>query len=273
MKGITIGGEAGQSRMVYACQARVLSDLHVEFDKVPPPLHVNAIVEDVAELAADVVEVSIKPLAPIDPLPGQYCRFAFRGFPSRAYSPTLELRRSRQSGTFGLHVKRVKGGRVSSELGRAIRPGHRLWIDGPFGTAFHRRGRKERLVLASSGTGFAPMFAVADAALMENYHRPMVLVAGARRLDQLYMPSALGRLSAAPNVTIIATAEEPQSESRLVRVGGVTDHLPAFCRATLSSWPAHQILCERCRVWPMRREPKFISTYSRQVARDRMAAV
>ena len=225
-EGTTLGGESGQPAMVLACQARVLSNLKVEYDVLPPVARVAGRLDSLIDLSGDVVELSIRPSAPLAMLPGQYCRVAFQGHPARAYSPTAPVGRAAQSDTISLHVQRVPGGRVSSRLGQAISAGHRLTIEGPFGTAFHRPNRNERLVLASRGTGFAPIFAVANAALRENWQREMVLVAGARTLEALYMPAALGRLSAAPNVAVIATVEEPQIHSRLVRHGPVPDNLP-----------------------------------------------
>ena len=164
----------------------------------------------------------------MDLLPGQYCHFTFQGFPARTYSPTVPLKGSNQLGTFRLQIQRVEGGKVSPQLGTGIKAGHPLKIEGPFGSAFHRPGRRERLVLASRGTGFAPILAVADAALREDRHREIVLVAGARNLAALYMPSALGRLSSGPGVSVIATAEEPQNQSSLVRQGPVAEHVPAL---------------------------------------------
>jgi CDP-4-dehydro-6-deoxyglucose reductase len=75
-------------------------------------------------------------------------------------------------------VKRARGGRVTSCLGTSIRPGHRLRMEGPFGRAFLRPGG--RLILAGSGTGFAPIWAIACVALREYRNRPIVLIAGAR---------------------------------------------------------------------------------------------
>ena len=225
-KGITVGGETTQPRMVLACQARILSDLKVEFDDLPSPQMVAAKLGNVVDLGPDVVELEVLPVTPLEILPGQYCRFTFRGFPTRSFSPTVPLAGRVQPGAFRLQIQRVPGGRVSSQFGSKIKTGHHLKIEGPFGTAFHRPNRKERLVLAARGTGFAPILAVADAALRENRHREIVLVAGARNIEQLYMPAALGRLSTAPNVAVIATAEEPQNRSRVVRHGPVAEHLP-----------------------------------------------
>lgn len=226
--GITVGGDCGQPGYVHACQARVLSDLQIAFDAVPEPVTIDATLSGLNDLAADVVELEVSPAKPFEMLPGQYCRFTFRGFPPRSFSPTVPLVGRNRPGTFRLQIKRVRDGRVSTQLGKSIGVGHGLTIDGPFGAAYHRPGCEERLVMAASGTGFAPILAVADAALKENPQRQMVLIAGARRLQSLYMPAALGRLSALPNVTVIAAAEEPQTESRLVRPGRIEDHLPSL---------------------------------------------
>jgi len=229
-RGIALGGESGQPGTVLACQARVLSNLKLEYDLLPPVRWVTGSLERVTERSGNVAELAIRLSAPFEILPGQYCRIAFRGHPPRAYSPTAPLEAATGAGSFSLHVQRVPGGRVSSALGTRITAGHKLKIEGPFGTAFHRPNRKQRLVLASRGTGFAPIFAVADAALRENWQREMVVVAGARSLEALYMPAALGRLSAAPNVAVIATVEEQQAHSRLVRHGPVADSLPPLNR-------------------------------------------
>jgi CDP-4-dehydro-6-deoxyglucose reductase, E3 len=121
-------------------------------------------------------------------------------------------------------VKRVRGGRVTSCLGTSIRPGHRLRMEGPFGRAFLRPGG--RLILAGSGTGFAPIWAIACVALREYRNRPIVLIAGARRLSALYMKPALAQLSRVPNVTVIPTIEEGPSPHPLVRIGRIEAQLP-----------------------------------------------
>lgn len=225
-RGVTVGGESPQPGMVYACQARVLSDLDIEVESLPDPVRIGAWIGSLTELCSDVVQLEIQTETPPGMLPGQYCRFAFKGFPARSYSPTAALLGPSRPGTFFLHIQRVRDGRVSSQLGHTIQAGHPLTIEGPFGTAFHRPGRSERLVLAASGTGFAPIYAVAEAALREDFNRHIVMVAGARRLQSLYMPAALGWMSTAPNVTVIATADEAQSLSRVVRTGTPADHLP-----------------------------------------------
>lgn len=248
VKGQTVCGETHTQGMVHACQARVVSDLEVEMEDVPEIDTTRARLTGLRELAPDIVELAIAPEKGITFLPGQYFRFAFNGFPARAYSATASLDGRIGGRVIHLNVKRVRGGRVSSCLGTTIRPGHRLRIEGPFGRAFLRPGGKGRLILAGSGTGFAPIWAIACMALREDRHRPIVVIAGARRLSALYMKPALAQLARLPNVTIIPAIEEGPSPHPSVRIGRVeahthpstppTSYMPADRRAWLTLCPA-----------------------------------
>jgi CDP-4-dehydro-6-deoxyglucose reductase, E3 len=226
VKGQTVCGETHTQGMVHACQARVVSDLEVEMEDVPEIDTTRARLTGIRELAPDILELTIAPERSITYLPGQYFRFAFNGFPARAYSPTGSLDGRIGGRVIHLNIKRVRGGRVSSALGTAIRPGHRLHVEGPFGRAFLRPGGKGRLILAGSGTGFAPVWAIACMALREYRDRPLVMIAGARRLSALYMTPALVQLARLPNVTIIPTIEEGPSPTPAVRIGRIEAHMP-----------------------------------------------
>jgi CDP-4-dehydro-6-deoxyglucose reductase len=226
-KGQTFGGESRQQGVVHACQARVFSDLTVEYDILPPVERVDARVTRLVNLTPDVVELTITPAKRLPILPGQYCRFTFRGFPARAFSPTAPLDRPGGLGrSFRLNVKRVRDGRVSPNLGRYIKVGHPLKVEGPYGAAFLRPGKAQRLVLVAGGTGFAPIWAVADAALRENPTRHLVLIAGVRSLKSFYMAQALNRANQLLNVRVIATAEELDGAHPAYRPGRPSDHLP-----------------------------------------------
>jgi CDP-4-dehydro-6-deoxyglucose reductase, E3 len=226
VKGQTVCGETHTKGMVHACQARVVSDLEVDMEDVPEIDTTRARLAGLRELAPDIVELAIAPEREIAYLPGQYFRFAFAGFPARAYSATASMDGRIGGRVIRLNVKRVRGGRVSPAFGTRIRPGHRLHVQGPFGQAFLRPGGRGRLILAGSGTGFAPVWAIAVMALRENRDRPIVMIAGARRLPALYMTPALALLSRMPNVTVIPTIDEGPSPSAVVRTGRIEAHLP-----------------------------------------------
>jgi len=226
VKGQTVCGETHTQGMVHACQARVVSDLEVEMEDVPEIDTTRARLVGLREVAPDIFELSIAPEKSIAYLPGQYFRFAFNGFPARAYSPTASFDGRIGGRVMHLNVKRLRDGRVTSALGNAIRPGHRLRIEGPFGRAFLRPGGRGRLILAGSGTGFAPIWAIACMALRENRDRPIVVIAGARRLPALYMTPILALIARLPNVTVIPTIEEGPSPHPSVRLGRIEAHMP-----------------------------------------------
>jgi 3-phenylpropionate/trans-cinnamate dioxygenase ferredoxin reductase subunit len=183
-------------------------------------------VADLARLAPDVIGVSLEMQKPFHLLPAQYCKMQFRGFPARCYSPSYPLEGGPSANLLHFHVRRLPGGIVSSALGKRIRVGHRVRLTGPFGSAFLRPNHSGRTVLVSSGTGFAPMWSIAVAAITERPPRELVVVVATRKIQSFYMHGALCRLALFPNVTIVPIVSEPQSVSPAIRSGRPTDHLP-----------------------------------------------
>lgn len=225
-KGLTLGGETLQPGMIHACQARVFSDLDLSIEALPAARQIQARIVSLTDVTPDVVELEIAPAERFQLWPGQYCRFTFRGFPERAFSPTAPLTGDETGQNFRLNIKRVRNGRVSTNLGGKIKPGHALTIHGPFGHAFLRPRQSNRLVLVAGGTGFAPMWAVGDAALREHPWREVVFIAGTRTAAQLYMLPALSLARKFPNVTTIATTEAEEDTDPAILRGRPSDHLP-----------------------------------------------
>jgi NAD(P)H-flavin reductase/ferredoxin len=228
VKGRVFGGREEGDDMIRACQARVVSDIEVVTEQVPDQVSISARVADIVQLAPDVVGVDVELQKPLRYLPGQFCKLQFQGFPARCYSPTYPLEGRPDKRLLHFHVRKFPDGVVSSELGRDIRIGHRVRLTGPFGTAFLRPDHAGTIVLASSGTGFAPMWSIAVAAIIERPQRELIFVVAARKVQSLYMHAALCRLALFPNVTIIPTVSEPQSVSSAIRTGRPADHLPAL---------------------------------------------
>jgi CDP-4-dehydro-6-deoxyglucose reductase, E3 len=226
--GITLGGETQQRGIVHACQARVFSDLSLAVEALPAVKRIDASITHIADLTDDVVELTLASSERLDLLAGQYCKFTFKGFPTRPFSPTAPLDGGVSNDKIRLNIKRVRDGRVSPNLGRTIKPGHRLTIDGPFGHAFLRPNLQNRLVLIGTGTGFAPVWAVCDAALKENPHREIVIVTGARTISSLYMWPALELARCFKTVSVIVAAEQAHPNYAHVRAGRPLDHLPTL---------------------------------------------
>jgi NAD(P)H-flavin reductase len=224
--GKVFGGTEHGSDMIHACQARVVSDLRLVREAVPDPVSIQAEVADLARLAPDVVGVSLALPQRLKHIPGQYCKLQFRGFPARSYSPSYPLEGAPDNHLLSFHIRRIHGGAVSAALGAKIRIGHRVKLTGPFGSAFFRPKHRGRMVVVASGTGFAPMWSIAVAAITEQPQRELVFVVATRKLQSFYMHAALCRLALFPNVTIIPVVSEPQDVSAALRSGQPTDYLP-----------------------------------------------
>jgi naphthalene 1,2-dioxygenase ferredoxin reductase component len=187
-----VGTQYGVS--VLACQAKVAGDAAIHFDAVPVPFTTSGRVVSLKDLSGEIVEVIIEVEKQIPYLPGQYINATFAGFPGRDYSPALTMDGLRELNQIVLHIKKLQDGVVSSALGKKIVPGSKVKIKGPHGSAFLRRG-EGRLVLVSSGTGFAPIWSIAVAARLGQPERELVLVAGARDPRNLYMRPAFDWLA------------------------------------------------------------------------------
>jgi NAD(P)H-flavin reductase len=97
-------------------------------------------------------------------------------------------------------------------------------VRGPFGNAFFRKA-DGRIVLVATGTGWAPIWAVARAARYHQPQREMVVVVGARDAGNLYMQPSLEWLRQTGVQQITMTC----SGSRVVnpiQSGRPTVHLP-----------------------------------------------
>ena len=226
VEGKVFGGTEEGSDGILACQARIVSDIRLESESVPETLSLSARVAAVDRLAHDVIGVTVKLREPFDHLPGQYCKLQFRGYPERSYSPTCPLERAPRRDLLYFHIRRFPDGAVSSALGNDIKAGHRVRVSGPFGSAFLRRDHPGRIVLVASGTGFAPMWSIAAAAIAEHPKRDLIFVAAARTLPSFYMHPALCRLALFPNVRIVPVVLEAQGVTSAIRCGRPTDYLP-----------------------------------------------
>lgn len=211
---------------VLACQARVSGDAVVEFDAVPEVRKLTGTVSAVRQLSPDIVETTLLLPQDFTYLPGQYVKCKFSGYPSRDYSPTLRADGTGNLNELILHIRRQPGGAVSSDLGKRIRPGHRVVVRGPFGSAFYRTGTG-RIILVAAGTGWAPIWAIARAARYREPSREMVVIVGARDRRNLYMAESLAWLAATGVARIMPTSSGGGKAGVILR-GRPTDHLPAL---------------------------------------------
>jgi 3-phenylpropionate/trans-cinnamate dioxygenase ferredoxin reductase subunit len=212
-------------RTVLACQAKVIGNAEIAFDEVPNVSKRGGTITSMTTLAPDIVEVVVMLATPIEIRPGQYLSVKFSGFPARDLSPTVRFDGTAEPGELVFHIRRYPGGLVSTQIGSTIRLGHRVQVRGPFGSAFLREGDSP-LILIGGGTGWAPIWAVAAAARREQRHRDMVVIAGAREAESLYMRRSLEWLIDDGVRDVLATAEVGAIDP--VLRGRPTHYLPSL---------------------------------------------
>jgi 3-phenylpropionate/trans-cinnamate dioxygenase ferredoxin reductase subunit len=226
LAGLVRGGEGSEPGLVHACQCRILGDLLIERGQPSGVRRVGGMLSSLRPLSAEVMEVGVRTRHALPYHAGQYAQVRFSGYPSRPFSITHPLSGTPNGPMVWFHVRRIEGGRVSSSLGKRIRPGHRVSLTGPYGSAHFRPNLEGRLILVASNTGFAPIWSIAVAALRENPQRSILLIAGGRSLAALYMGPALVQLARFRNVHIVPVCSGPQTVTEVVKPGRPTDYLP-----------------------------------------------
>jgi NAD(P)H-flavin reductase/ferredoxin len=220
------GGEGSEPGIVHACQCRIVADAVIERDQPSGLRTVEGVLSSLRVLSPEVIEVGIRTDRALPHHAGQYAQVQFSGYPSRPFSMTHPLSSNPNSHSVWFHVRRMKGGRVTSSLGKRIKPGHRVNLTGPYGSAHFRPNLDNRLLLVATNTGFAPIWSIAVAALRENPERAMMIIAGGRTIESLYMGPALMQLARFPNTRVVPVCSTPQTLTKAVNLGRPTDYLP-----------------------------------------------
>ena len=231
LSGEVQGGEGAEPGVIHACQCRVMGDVDIEKDDRSGVHGVDGVLSSLRQVSNEVVEVGIRTDRALPYLAGQYAQVRFDGYPSRPFSitqPLQPLRGVPAGRSVWFHVRQMKGGHVTNSLGKNIKPGHRVKLTGPYGAAHFRSNQHGPLILVASNTGFAPIWSIAIAALRENPKRVMMIIAGGRAIDSLYMWPALVRLANFPNVQVVPYCSARQTLTDAIRFGRPTDFLPTL---------------------------------------------
>jgi NAD(P)H-flavin reductase/ferredoxin len=226
VSGVMKGGEASEPGCVHACQCRIVGDAEIEKSKAGAMRTVEGVLASLRPLSREVMEVGIRTDRALPYHAGQYAQLRFSGYPSRPFSITHPLHGNLDSRLIWFHIRKMEDGRVTPMLGRRIKPGHRVKVTGPYGSAHFRANQDNRLILVGTNTGFAPIWSIAVAALRENPQRRMMIIAGGKTIDALYMGPALGRLARFPNVRVVPCCSAKEALPRVVKPGRPTDFLP-----------------------------------------------
>jgi len=151
------------------CQSHACSDMHLE---IPgwcldsPALVVEAQILDKRALALDVIELVLKPDAPLPARPGQYLKFRLADGDTRCFS--IANLPAQDDGRLVFHIRRVSGGYFSEGILDGLAVGERLQLEGPFGACTWQEDDAAAVVLFATGTGYAGIKPILLSALMGN---------------------------------------------------------------------------------------------------------
>lgn len=226
VSGEVLGGEGSEPNIVHACQCRIVGDGVFERAQSLDVRSVKGELTVLRPLSREVMEVTIRTARALPYHAGQYAQLRFEGYPSRPFSITHPLNGNTDGRSVCFHIRRMRHGAVTPALGKRIRLGHRVELTGPFGAAHFRPNLNGRLLLIATNTGFAPIWSIAVAALRENPERMIMIIAGGRSKDALYMGPALGQLARFPNVVVVASCSSPQPQISWAQPGRPTEFIP-----------------------------------------------
>ncbi|MCM5680039.1 2Fe-2S iron-sulfur cluster-binding protein [Schlegelella sp. S2-27] len=226
---------------VLACQTFVTQPCTVEIPEpdevvVHPACIVKATVETVETLTRDVKRVVLRPAKPIGYSPGQYVQLQFTPEHARPYS----MAGLAGDGTLEFHVRKVPGGRVSSYIATELKPGDRVRVSGPLGTAYLRRKHDGPMLCVAGGTGLAPVLSILRAVVAEGLRNPVHLYIGVRTPADVYGMGWLRDLQLQHPALSLQVVVASADGSSGLRRGLVTDAIEQDI-ASLAGW--HAYLC------------------------------
>lgn len=154
--------------LLLACQCRAKTDIQIKarLDATyrPPiePRRRKARLAAISDITHDIREFRFDAEGEADFLPGQYAMLDIPGVGTpRAYSMSNN---ANSKGEWHFQIRRVPGGKATSQLFDHIRVGDEIELDAPFGLAWLRTETTRHLACIAGGSGLAPMISIARGA-------------------------------------------------------------------------------------------------------------
>jgi CDP-4-dehydro-6-deoxyglucose reductase len=144
-------------------------------------------------------------------LAGQYIDFLLKDGKRRSFSLAT---RPDPAGVTALeiHVRHTPGGVFTDHVFSALKVRDLLRFEGPLGSFYLREDSNKPIVMVASGTGFAPIKAIAQHALEKKIARPITLYWGVRLKRDLYQ---LDVAQSWPHVKFIPVLSDEKWEGRM----------------------------------------------------------
>ncbi|HEY9381053.1 MAG TPA: CDP-6-deoxy-delta-3,4-glucoseen reductase [Burkholderiales bacterium] len=166
---------------------------------------IDKITDDVA-----VLHLSLPANERLQFLPGQYIEFILKDGTRKSFSMANA---PHDDASVQVHVRHVPGGKFTDHVFNTMKEREIMRFEGPLGSFFLREDSDKPIVFVASGTGFAPIKAILEAAFQKSTQRDMVLYWGGRRPKDLYMADLVGQWVAAhPNFRFVPVVSEALPE-------------------------------------------------------------
>lgn len=185
-----------------------------EMRSVPPPVNTHARVSSLRLLNADVLHLTLQTEQGVAFLPGQFMLFALpAGIGRRAYS-MCSLPDA--AGRMDFLIKRKRAGLAGRFLFEELKPGDVLALEGPYGRAWLREDSSRDIVLLAGGSGLAPVWSIAQAALTRSPQRRLRLYFGVNHADDVFWLPEIeqaSRVHANLDASLVLVQASPQDPS------------------------------------------------------------
>jgi CDP-4-dehydro-6-deoxyglucose reductase, E3 len=204
---------------VLLCCACARSDIEVEIEagaalrEGPLPVY-ESTVEAIEPLAHDVMRLVLRLPAgqQVRFEAGQYVNVLLEDGARRSYSFTSG---SGATDRVELHVRRIPGGRFTTQLFERMQRGDTVRFEGPLGEFVLREPSTRPLIFVAGATGFAPVKSLLEQAFAMGLARPLHFYWGVRRPRDFYLLDQLERwASAHPNFHFVPVVSEALPEDQ-----------------------------------------------------------
>ena len=197
--------------LILVCRARPRSDVHIAWlgmdeDESLPTQRMTGQVTNVEVLTPDIRRIYVWPERPLQFAAGQYVRLGFGTLPFRSYS----MANRPDEEVLEFHIRLVPSGVASRYVADHLKPGERIRLEGPAGSAHLRPDHDGPIVAVAGGTGLVPILSIVRTRLQTGSTQPIWLYVGARTNRDAYNETALGELTMRyPNLKVnIALSSE-----------------------------------------------------------------
>jgi NAD(P)H-flavin reductase/quinol-cytochrome oxidoreductase complex cytochrome b subunit len=202
---------------VLLCCASAHSDVEVELEpgaalrEGPLPVY-EARIDDLRLLAPDVMCLALRLPAgqTIRFEAGQYINILLDDGARRSYSFTTP---SGETDLIQLHIRRIPGGRFTTQVFETLKRNDSLRFEGPLGHFVLHEPSERPLVFIAGATGFAPVKSLLEEAFRLRLQRPLHFYWGVRRPRDFYLLDVVERWRTEhPNFHFVPVVSAPEPQ-------------------------------------------------------------